>query len=277
MPELPEVETVVQELQASSFWGLAIVDVQLFYPQVVRQPTVAEFCRLLKKDVFTTVRRRGKYIHFSLKSGYHLLLHLRMSGRLSIITNLESFQKSHHDRALIIFAGNMGLLFTDQRKFGRFDLVSDELTILGKLGVEPLTNCFSPQVLLQLTETRSINIKALLLDQSKIAGIGNIYADEALFVAKISPLRLGKTLHKEEVNRLYNAIVQVLTQGIENMGTTLGTTNANFYNVAGQSGKNSTQLAVFRQEGKACPTCGTTIQKIRVAGRGTHFCPKCQT
>jgi formamidopyrimidine-DNA glycosylase len=169
------------------------------------------------------------------------------------------------------------LLFTDQRKFGRIDLVTDPLSILGKLGVEPLSDEFTPKLLKKLAENRNICLKTLLLDQTKIAGIGNIYADEALFYAGLHPQRRAASLLIKEAEKLHTAIIKVLQQGIKNMGTTLGTTNANFYSVAGQRGQNSEALAVFRRNNQPCFHCGTPIQKIRAAGRGTHFCPECQT
>jgi formamidopyrimidine-DNA glycosylase len=167
------------------------------------------------------------------------------------------------------------LQFEDQRKFGRLYLVPDAAglaQVLAKVGPEPLVSGFTREAFRDLLRTRRAQLKPLLLDQRFLAGLGNIYADEALFRAKLHPLRRSDTLSPDEIDRLYDGVVEALRQGIQNRGTTL----AAYRDAWGTAGRNQERLLVFRQDGKPCPNCATPIAKTRIGGRATHYCPTCQ-
>ena len=203
MPELPEVETIKNEL-APHIIGHAITGVTLFDEKIVRQPQVGEFRSRLIGQKITGVERRGKYLIFGLSSGEALIIHLKMTGSLWLKP------PDRFIRAVIHLDGGVKIYFRDPRKFGVMWLVEDKNTVTDKLGPEPLEADFTPQILAQRLSKRTAPIKALLCDQSLVAGIGNMYADEALFLAKIHPLRPGRSLSPEEIERLHHAIQQVL-------------------------------------------------------------------
>ena len=269
MPELPEVETIVRGLRGPLV-GRTIVGVRIGWENLVARPTVEEFKRRLVGHKILAVRRRGKYLLFPLSGGGCLIVHLRMTGRLLLKNAGDDPDKYDH----LIFELDDGreLRFNDMRKLGRVYLVEDAEEIVGGLGPEPLDGDFSPADFAALLSRRRGRIKALLLNQRFIAGIGNIYADEALFAARIHPERRADTLAAEEIERLYRAIRRVLRQGIENRGTTLAT----YRDAEGREGRNQEYLRVFRRRGQPCPRCGTPIERIVVGGRGTYFCPRCQ-
>jgi formamidopyrimidine-DNA glycosylase len=170
----------------------------------------------------------------------------------------------------------MALRYQDTRKFGRFCLTSNPQEILGKLGPEPLSDGFTVDCFHAMLQARKRLIKPLLLDQGFIAGLGNIYVDEALWKASVHPLRVSSSLSKKEVAALHHAISLVLKKGLANLGTTLGSGAGNFYSVAGRKGRNADKLFVFRRTGEACTRCRTPIQRIIVGQRSTHICPHCQ-
>ena len=211
MPELPEVETIKNELQPHIV-GHYVTGVTLFWDGIVRQPSIEEFRSRLIGQKITGVARRGKYLILSLASSEKLIIHLKMSG--SLLLKPISVELDKFIRAIIHLDKEIWLYFRDPRKFGRMWLVEDTNSIVGKLGPEPLEADFTPQVLAQRLATRKAPIKAILLDQGFIAGIGNMYADEALFAARIHPLRSGASLSQEEVARLHSAIQQVLWSAI---------------------------------------------------------------
>ena len=270
MPELPEVETIRSELLPYGV-GRQISAVTLFWDGIVRQPSVAEFRSRLVGQRITGLSRRAKYLIFNLSGGGVLIIHLRMTG--SLLLKSSSSEPDKFIRAIIYLGGDTTIHFRDPRKFGRMWLAEDAASVLPELGPEPLVADFTPQILAQRLGKRSAPIKALLFDQSFIAGIGNMYADEALFAAKIHPLRSGKSLSREEVERLYRAMQQVLRAAINDKGASV----ENYFRPGGELGTAHFQFQVaHRLSGEFCPVCGTPIERIPVRNRGTYFCPRCQ-
>jgi len=270
VPELPEVETVKNELLPHII-GRCITGVTLFWERIVRQPSVEEFCARLIGQRITGLTRRGKYLIFSLTSGEALIIHLKMTG--SLLLKPLSGDPDKYIQATLHMDGATSLYFRDPRKFGVMRLVNDSNSITGKLGPEPLEDSFTPQVLAQRLAKRKAPIKAILLDQHFIAGVGNMYADEVLFAAKINPLRSGNSLSLEEIDRLYHAIRQVLWAAIGNKGASTNT----YFRPDGTRGTAHFKFKVaHRLGGKLCPVCGTPIERIPIRNRGSYFCPKCQ-
>ena len=265
MPELPEVETIKNEL-APHIIGHSITNITLFDEKLVHQPSVAEFCSRLIGQKITGIERRGKYLIFSLSGGETLIIHLKMSGSL-LLKPPERFT-----RAIIHLDNGTKLYFRDPRKFGAMWLVGDKNAITGKLGPEPLEAGFTPKVLAQRLGKRTAPIKALLCDQSLVAGIGNMYADEALFRARIHPLRSGKSLSQDEIERLHHAIQQVLSAAINKKGASV----ENYFRPDGQIGTAHFEFKVAHGRGKNCPHCGIAIERLPIRNRGSYFCPKCQ-
>lgn len=197
-----------------------------------------------------------------------------MSGRLHLVAAEQKRQK--HEHVLLNLAGGQQLRFHDTRKFGRLYLIADTDPILGRLGPEPLLKGFTCQQLAQRLKARKRLLKPLLLDQTFIAGLGNIYVDEALWESKIHPCRPAASLSETEIRALHRAIRRVLKRGLRNLGTSLGTGKTNFYSVAKHQGRNRDQLKVFRRTGQPCPRCGKAVERIIVSQRSTHICPMCQ-
>jgi len=274
MPELPEVQTVVNDLKSSGIIGATITGVQVFWPRTISKLSSATFRRRLKQQTLTDVGRRGKYIVIHLSGKDHLLIHLRMTGRLHLVAVGQP--RSKHEHVILKFENQPQLRFHDTRKFGRFYLVHDIETILGRLGPEPLAPDFTTKILAARIRPRRRILKPLLLDQSFIAGLGNIYVDEALWEAGIHPCRIASSLTNAEVKSLHGAIVKVLRRGLQNFGTTLGSGQPNFYSIAKNKGRNRDQLMVFRRTGSPCPRCNSIVERIVVGQRSTHICPKCQ-
>jgi len=270
MPELPEVETIKNEL-LPYIVGRCITSVTLFWEGVVRQPSVQEFCSRLIGQRITEVARRGKYLILSLTSNEVLIIHLKMTG--SLLLKPASAEPNKYTRAILHLDKEIQLHFRDPRKLGVMWLVEDKNTIVGKLGPEPLDASFTPEVLAQRLNNRTAPIKALLCDQTFIAGIGNMYADEALFAARIHPLRLGKSLSQDEVERLHSAICQVLWSAIGYKGASVDT----YLRPGGELGIAHFQFQVAHYlSGRLCSACSTSIQRIPIRNRGSYFCPHCQ-
>ena len=270
MPELPEVETIKNELLPYVV-GHHITGVTLIWEGIIHQPSVEEFCSRLIGQEITGIARRGKYLLFSLSSGDLLIVHLKMTGSLLLKPTLA--EPDRFIRAIIHLDKGTSLFFRDPRKFGMMRLVKDDSSIASKLGPEPLEPNFTPQVLAQRLTNRTAPIKALLCDQGFIAGIGNMYADEALFQARIHPLRSGKSLSPDEVEHLHQAIQQVLRSAIGNKGASTDT----YFRPSGEKGTAHFHFQVaHRLSGKFCPVCGTPIERIVVRNRGSYFCPNCQ-
>lgn len=273
MPELPEVDTIVNELNASHLTGIEITHTKILWPGTIAPIDAWEFNRQLIGQKILKISRRGKYIVFTL-SKHTLLVHLRMTGKFTLSQSIR--EPFSHERVRLEFIDGRKLYYDDQRKFGRWLLLLHPEEKLASLGIEPLSREFTLPTLKKILKCSSQAIKPFLLNQKHIAGLGNIYVDEALWAAKIHPLRKVNTLTRHMIKELFTAIPEVLNAGIANMGTSLGSKNANYFSVSGRSGGHQHQLNVFRRDGLSCPRCGTTIIKIKVAQRGTHICPKCQ-
>jgi formamidopyrimidine-DNA glycosylase len=277
MPELPEVETTVNDLRPQLL-GRQIVAAHVLWPRTVAEPDAGSLAALLPGQHILSLSRRGKYLLFALESGMTLICHLRMTGRLRVEPDGGELPRDPHTRAWFDLAGVEGqgpqrLVFSDARKFGRFWLVSDVQGVLGALGPEPLAPDFTPAVLRERLQGRHVAIKALLLDQHVVAGLGNIYADEALFSAGIHPLRSATALENGEIDRLHAAIIRVLRAAVGGRGTTL----RDYRPPYGDRGSFQEKLRVYQRTGQPCVCCGEPICRIRVTQRSTHFCPHCQT
>jgi formamidopyrimidine-DNA glycosylase len=272
MPELPEVETIVREMRDLSLIGLEIERASVFWDRSIASHSPTAFCQRIAHQAILDIQRRGKFLVFTLSKDT-LLVHLRMTGKF--IIDSENSSPSLHERVRLCLSDNRILHYEDQRKFGKWYLADSE-KILNEIGIEPLSTDFTLASFKNLLEGRHRQIKPFLLDQHFVAGLGNIYADEALWAAKIHPVRSTQTLTEKEIMALHKAIIQVLQEGVDNIGTSLGATRANYYSVSGRRGNNQQKLKVFRRDGLPCPRCRTAIKKTVVAQRGTHFCPKCQ-
>lgn len=269
MPELPEVETVKNEISPYII-GRRITGVRVMWQKLVREPTEEEFIRRLAGQLITNVERRGKYLVISLASGDYWIIHLKMSGSLLVAPGTAEPPK--YTQAIIDLDNGSRIFFRDPRKFGRMLLLKDRDRLFRALGPEPLLPGFTPDVLARLAADRDTPIKAVLIDQARIAGIGNMYADEALWEARIHPLRPARSLTRGEIIRLYDAIRNVLTDAIRHKGASI----VNYYRPDGSPGTAHDHFHVAHRGGAACPRCGTPIQRIVVRGRGTYFCPRCQ-
>jgi len=274
MPELPEVQTVVDNLNKLKIVGRRITGARVYWPRTIAHMSPAAFCKEIQGRIIQEMSRRGKYVVMGLSHGLTLLIHLRMTGHLNWEPRGRVRRK--HEHVILMVGEKRELRFHDTRKFGRFVLTRNTQAVLGRLGPEPLADDFTAAGFLKMLHARRRQIKPLLLDQTFIAGLGNIYVDEALWKARIHPLRISRCLSKKEVTALHRAIRLVLRTGLKNMGTTLGSGAGNFYSVAGRKGRNADELNVFRRAGQECPYCGTTIQRILVGQRSSHVCPGCQ-
>jgi len=269
MPELPEVETIKRDLSPLVI-GRTITGVTVGWEGCVDRPSMATFCEQVVGRVIEGVGRRGKFLVLSLSGGGALLIHLRMTGRL-LISDPNAPWETHARLAFGLDDGNE-LRFVTVRKFARLYLVEDADEVLGVLGPEPLGEGFDQEAFRGLFANRRGMVKPLLLDQQFLAGLGNIYVDEALFRAGIHPRRLADSLTGEELGRLYEAIRVVLQEAIADRGTS----RSDYVRPDGSQGRHQEQLRVSGKAGEACPRCGTEIERIVVAGRGTFLCPRCQ-
>ncbi|APV44915.1 formamidopyrimidine-DNA glycosylase [Dehalogenimonas formicexedens] len=268
MPELPEVETVTNEIRPYVL-GRCIENVEVFWPGTVKGNTIAEFVNGLKGQTVAKVRRRGKFIIWELSSGKKLLTHLKMTGAL--IAQEASALPPPYNRVEITLDDGFKVYFRDPRKFGRMRVVDRDSTI-EELGPEPLEPEFTVETFTSILRKRKSPIKPTLLDQSLIAGIGNMYADEALFEAKIHPLRPADSLTPAEYRRLHKAIQQVLTAAIESKGASI----SNYVRPGGELGHAHFAFKVAHRRGENCPRCGAALERIVVRGRGTYLCSRCQ-
>ena len=303
MPELPEVEYTARQLR-HAIMGATIQDTLVFWERTIGHPDLADFLAEIADRRILAVRRRGKFLVMDLDANLILTIHRRMTGNLLLLppgwevdTSLRETDPAAWDRKGPIFckgaipcdqadpetsycrvcfnlADGRRLLFTDPRKFGRIELWprEREAEALEGLGPEPLSDEFTVEGLIQSLAGRRGAIKQVLLSQDVIAGLGNIYADEALFYAGIHPLRRADSLTPAEVQRLHEGIVAVLTLAIENGGTSFN----EYRDLWGEAGDNYSHVRVYHQQGKPCVRCGTPVERIVVGQRGTHFCPNCQ-
>ncbi len=271
MPELPEVETIRRDLLPIVV-GRTIAEawVSPNAPRLIQLLPPGEFCRQIAGRRIEDIERRGKYLLFRLDGGLTWGVHLRMTGRL--LHEASSCPESPYLRATFRFDNGAWLCFVDLRKFGTMWLVDDEALVTGRLGPEPLSEDFTPAYLHALLKRRSGPVKGALLDQRAIAGIGNIYADEALFIAGISPKRAANTLSKRRVERLHAGIREALELALGDRGSSF----RDYLDPSGREGGHQLKVKVFRRTGQPCYVCGSEIKRAKVAGRSTHFCPKCQ-
>jgi len=265
MPELPEVETIVRQLRRQVL-GKTIAALRLSWPRSV-EGSLEEFRRRVRGLTIVAVTRRGKFIGVEGEDGTFFTIHLRMTGKL--VGDLAAGDRRHL-RARFAFGDGTALHFVDARKFGRMRLWPCRGESCPGLGPEPLREQAVLAALRGLRTRRPV--KSVLLDQAILAGIGNIYADEALFAAGIHPLAPAASLSAAQRRRLASAIPRVLKQAIGRRGTTL----RNYRSVDDRTGENQEHLNVYGRAGEPCLACGTPIEKIRISGRSAHFCPRCQ-
>jgi len=271
MPELPEVETIVRELRpkvvGKKFWG---VEGKLDY---VFLPSAKEVALKIKGLKILEVTRRGKFIVFVLDKKMRLVIHLRMSGRLMW---KKVPQKEQHIRAVFTFTDSSSLIFSDARKFGRIWLFLEEnfekQTGISRLGVEPFSSIFNAKYLHKLFDRKKGILKNNLLRQDLIAGIGNIYADEICFRINLHPRSRIENLQPQDLARMHEAILHCLQEGIDHSGASV----SDFVGTRGTLGKHQKYLQVYGRKDDPCYSCGSKIQKTKVAGRGTFVCMKCQ-
>jgi formamidopyrimidine-DNA glycosylase len=267
MPELPEVETIRAQL-APRLEGRTLASVEILDPRLTRPFDLFEIVEELEGDRVEAVERRGKYLLLRLESARALLVHLRMTGSFG-------FAPTSHERAVIELDDGTRLAYRDVRRFGTWLVLEGaelEPYLATKNGPEPLGPRFTSRWLATKLARRRAPLKAVLLDQRVVAGLGNIYADEALWRARLSPLRPANEVEPEEVRRLVRAIRAALSTGIERQGSTLST----YVTPDGSTGGMQEEFRAYGRKGEPCPRCRTPIAKMRVAGRGTWYCPNCQ-
>lgn len=269
MPELPEVETIKNEL-LPYVKDRTITGVNLLWEGVVRGITPDDFRRRLVGQKIVSLGRRGKYLIFHLNGKNKMVGHLKLTGAL--LVKPDGAEPEKFARAIIYLDNGLSLQLRDPRKFARLWLTTDPSLVTGKMGPEPLTADFSLKWFREHLNHRSTLIKPLLLDQKFIAGIGNMYADEALFDAKIHPARPTTSLTPDEIARLYRAIIKVLKKGIREKGASV----QNYYRPGGDKGTAHQEFNVAHRRGENCPVCGTPLGYVKLRGRGTYFCPHCQ-
>ncbi|MGQ9572459.1 MAG: bifunctional DNA-formamidopyrimidine glycosylase/DNA-(apurinic or apyrimidinic site) lyase [Dehalococcoidia bacterium] len=270
MPELPEVETIRRDLLPRVV-GRTITGVRVVAgaERIVRWASPAEFARALSGQRIEDITRRGKYLLFRLSDGRYLIAHLRMTG--AVLHRAESAPEDPYLRICLSLDDGSELRYTDLRTLGSMWLVEEAEAVVGKLGPDALEELTS-QAMHLLTERRSASIKAVLMDQRALAGLGNIYSEEALFTAGIHPRRPAKSLGDGEVQRLHTAIGEVLVEAMGHRGSSF----RDYVDAEGREGRHQWHVKVYRRTGEPCYNCGTPIERIKLGGRSTHFCPRCQ-
>lgn len=264
MPELPEVETIARKLKPE-LTGKTIIDADLRWSRTLASPSVKKFKEQIKGQKILRVGRRAKYLDISL-SEFNMLVHLRMSGDLFM--RESKFEPQKHDRLILKLTGGKSLVFNDTRKFGRVWLTANPENVLGKLGPEPLSRGFTSQWLHTALHNKHRQLKPLLLDQTFLAGLGNIYTDEALHIAKLHPLAASDSITAEQARALQDAVRRVLKEGIRRNGASIDWVY--------RGGEFQNHFRVYDRDGKPCPVCGAKIERIIVGQRSTHYCPNCQ-
>jgi len=269
MPELAEVETIVRGLRPELV-GRTILSADVLWGRTLAMPTARKFKEMIRGQTVKGISRRAKYLVIELEN-YNLLVHLRMSGDL--ILREGTIGPKKHDRLILRFTArapmkNSYLAFNDTRKFGRVWLTDRPESVLAGLGPEPLDRAFTARWLYENLRRRRRQLKPLLLDQTFLAGLGNIYTDESLHMAKLHPLMPASTVKPHQAEALHKAIRAVLREGIRRNGASIDWVY--------RGGGYQNHFRVYDQEGKPCRTCGATIIKLTVGQRGTHICPRCQ-
>ncbi len=275
MPELPEVETVKRTLEGAVI-GKRITGVEIFLPKLVFPLEVHDFKSKVLDSVITKVARRGKYLIVYLSSAYTLVISLRMTGKFVFVPADRGLEVDKHTHLIFEFDDGSHLYFNDIRKFGTMHCTRQDCVAgcpeIAKLGPEPLGPEFTQEWLRENLKKRNRKIKPLLLDQTFIAGLGNIYADEVLFRAGIAPETIARNLEPEPVQALYLAMIEVLTEAIANKGTTI----RDYVDGEGHEGNYQSLLKVYGRKGERCYNCGEEIKTVKLGGRTSHFCPGCQ-
>lgn len=273
MPELPEVEQVRLSL-LPHIKGKRICSVEVRLPRMIHHPALADFISGVEARTVTDVRRKGKYLSLLLDDGHYILVHLRMTGALLVTPGYA--QEPPYAKVRFSLTGGLNLWFTDIRTFGTLCLCGGDDLWQDKgyagLGPEPLSPEFTEAYLKDKLKKSHQMVKCFILDQHKIAGMGNIYTDEALAVAGIRPTRYTDKLTLKQIHALYGAINHVIAQGLRNHGTTF----RNYQDADGQMGNNKDYLLVYGRKGRPCKKCGGPLKQIRVGGRGSVYCPHCQ-
>jgi formamidopyrimidine-DNA glycosylase len=269
MPELPEVETTVRALR-QPLNGRTVTGMQNDWPKHLVSPPLAEFRQRIQNKTFHSVERRGKYLIFNMTEPETMLIHLKMSGHLAVVSAEEPADK--HVHTIFELDNGTELRFRDIRKFGRVYLLHDPQSVLGQLGPEPLSDEFTADLLHNLLQKRKRILKPLLLDQTFVAGVGNIYADEALHYAAIRPTRISDSLSKSESAALHAGIQKALNLGISREGASID----NYRKPDGSRGDMQNVLVAYSRTGEPCYRCGGIIERIVLGSRSTHFCPHCQ-
>lgn len=270
MPEMPEVESIVQRLRngkdAVPLLGKRIIHVSLHWPRHIVKPSVSTFRKKIKNRIITDVRRRGKYLVFPLDRGT-LLIHLRMSGDLYLCP--ADVERGPYEHTIFHLNDSWQLRFSDARKFGLIYYLQDPGSVLDHLGPEPLDPAFTAKDLAARLKRHRRMLKPLLLDQKFLAGLGNIYTDEALHFAGIHPKTRSDSLSQDEAEKLWQGIQRALREGLRQNGASIDWVyrGGNFQNY----------FRVYQRTGEPCPTCSTPIERIVVGQRGTYICPHCQT
>lgn len=272
MPELPEVETVKETLKKLVI-GKKIVSVTVNYNNIIEYPTIDLFKRKIINETINDVKRRGKWLLFDLDN-YYLLSHLRMEGKYFFKTKNDEHLK--HEHVIFNFSDNTELRYLDSRKFGKMHLIEKGKVYsqkpLNELGLEPWDEKLSIDYLKEKYKNKKLPIKTVILDQSIIVGIGNIYADEILFLSKINPLKKTCELNDEELSNIIKYTKEILDKAILNGGTTI----RSYESSEGVHGRFQQNLLVHNREDDDCINCHSKIIKIKVGGRGTYYCPNCQ-
>lgn len=269
MPELPEVETTVRALR-DPLIGQTISDIRNYWPRQIATPSYDELRERIQGRRIEAIQRRGKYLLFLLDSGDTLIIHLKMSGHLSVVPATGALDK--HVHTVFELTNGHELRFRDQRKFGRVYLVHKTEEVLNGLGPEPLEPAFTVETLAARLEGRTRLLKPLLLDQTFVAGIGNIYANEALFHAYIRPERRANSLSAKEVAALHRAIQKSLRLGLENDGASI----EQFAKPDGSKGRMQNSFVVHGRAGMPCFRCDGLVQRSVIGGRSSYYCPECQ-
>lgn len=267
MPELPEVETVRRSLLGNI--GARVDQIELIRSDIVRKADYLP--EALVGLAILAIKRRGKYLIMEMEKGYHLLVHLGMSGRF-YMQDEDVPVVVPHVHMILHLNNQQKILYRDTRRFGGVWFSLEPTCLLSHMGEEPLEKGFTSSYLSSVCRNRKVAIKTLLLNQNLISGIGNIYADEALFAAKIKPDREAGSLSEKEIKRLHQAIRDVLQRSIENCGTTF----RDFRDGYNQSGQYQRYLHVYGKTNEPCTRCGSAIKKDRIGGRSSHYCEKCQ-
>jgi formamidopyrimidine-DNA glycosylase len=264
MPELPEVETIARNLRPGLV-GRTVLAAELLWSRTLATPSPEAFSRRIIGQEIKAVGRRAKYLHIQLSED-HLFLHLRMSGDL--YTKPGKATPHKHDRLILFLSDDSVLVFNDPRKFGRVWLVREPAQVLAHLGPEPLSDIFTAKGFHAALQSRHRQLKPLLLDQTFLAGLGNIYTDEALHLARIHPQTPSDSLDWKQAERLWEAIRVILQEGIRRNGSSIDWVY--------RGGEFQNYFRVYDRKGQPCPVCGAVVQRIVVGQRGTYVCPSCQ-